>query len=87
MYETESLVSKDTNFDFQLTPSNYCSELPVNSEELKHVVLHFNQICRFCLKSSNLKIIFDDSLPASQTASDDLIEKINFTLYDQVSNV
>ena len=89
MFETDNLIdnseSKETfEYATSLEVNQFASEpnhLP--QETLKYVVTNFNHICRFCLSksSSNLQMIFDDS----EIANYDLIEKINFTLYDQVS--
>lgn len=82
---SEYSTSLETN---QLTPEpNYSCEpiLPLDQERLKYVVTNFNHICRFCLSksSSNLQMIFDDS----ELANYELIEMINFTLYDQVEKI
>lgn len=49
---------------------------------------NFSNICRFCcrLKSDELPVreIFDDSTDELQSESDELIEKIHYTLYDNV---
>lgn len=49
---------------------------------------NFSNLCRFCcrLKSDELPVreIFDDSTDELQSESDELIEKIHYTLYDNV---
>lgn len=49
---------------------------------------NFSNLCRFCfrLKSDDLPVreIFDDSTDELQSKSNDLIEKIHYTLYDNV---
>lgn len=62
----------ETNLDFA-----YCFE-------------NFSSLCRFCFRlkdedDNDLALIFDDSTEEALNDSNELIEKIHYTLYDNAS--
>ena len=60
-----------------------------NEIKLQFVIKNINHICRFCLSISSTKmnLIFDESSQQSIDNSVQLLDKINFTLYNQVSSL
>lgn len=70
MKMSEALSQKDESKVFYL----YCLE-------------NFSTLCRFCcqVKRSESEAIFNDSSDETLNESNELIEKIQYTLYDNVS--
>lgn len=63
-------------------------QLPVDLD-FDYCLENFSILCRFCLRSdaTDIREIFDDSSEDQLSESNELMEKIHFTLYDNVSRM